>query len=80
MKLKHKIGGAVTALALVAGAIPGTISSAFAIEHGKGQMLDKGPKWPHKSIHFVQLGLGIAALIATIVLVTGNDDDKPTSP
>ncbi|MFZ1478390.1 MAG: hypothetical protein WAT18_11655 [Sphingorhabdus sp.] len=80
MKLYKKIGGAVLALSVVAGAVPGAISSAAAIEHKGGQMMDKGPRWPHKSIHFVQLGLGIAALVAAIVLVAGNDDDKPTSP
>lgn len=78
MKMKHKIGGAVMALALVAGAIPGTISSAVAIE--TGQMLDKGPRWPHKTSHFVQLGIGLAALVTTILLITGNNDDRPTSP
>lgn len=80
MTLYRKIGGAVLALSVIAGAVPGVISSAAAIEHGKGQMLDKGPRWPHKSIHFVQLGLGLAALVATIVLVAGNNDDTPASP
>ncbi len=77
MKLKNKIGGAAMALALVAGAVPGTISSAVAVE--TGQLLDKGPRWPHKTSHFVQLGLGLAALAAVIFLIA-DGDDKPTSP
>ena len=78
MKLKHKMGGAVLALALVAGAVPGTISTAAAVE--TGQLLDKGPKWPHRPGDKVILWLGIAALVAAIVLVTGSKDDRPTSP
>lgn len=77
MKLRTKIGGGIAAMALVIGAVPMAIAPAAAIE--TGQMLDKGPKWPHKSSHYVALGLGIAAMIATILLVT-NGDDKPTSP
>ena len=81
MKLKYKIGGAVMALALAAGAMPSMISKAQAYENPNGgQHFDKGPRWPHKSIHFVQLGLGLAAMIAAIVLVTRNKDDRPTSP
>lgn len=78
MTLKRKIGGAALALALVAGAIPGVISSASAVE--TGQMLDKGPRWPHKSLHYVTIVIGTAAAIATIVLLTRNKNDRPTSP
>lgn len=78
MKLKSKIGRATLALALVMGAIPGAISTASAID--LGQHLDHGPKWPHKSIHFVQLGLGLTALAVTILLVARSGDDSPTSP
>ena len=66
------------ALALVAGAIPGVISSAAAVE--TGQLLDKGPRWPHRPGDMIVLGLGIAATIAAIVLVTGSNRDRPTSP
>ena len=75
-KLKHKIGGAFAALALVAGAVPGAVTSASAIE--TGQMIDRG-RFPRTTAHFALLGLGLAALIATIVLVSGGDDN-PTSP
>ena len=78
MKLKHKMGGAVLALALVAGAVPGTISTAAAVE--TGQLLDKGPRWPNGPGDKVVLALGIAAMVAAIVLVTGSKDDRPTSP
>lgn len=78
MKLKHKIGGAAVALALVAGAMPGTISSAAAVE--TGQLLDKGPRWPNRPGDKLMLAVGVAALIATILLVTGNNNDRPASP
>lgn len=78
MKLRTKIGGGIAAIALVIGAVPMAIAPAAAIE--TGQMRDKGPRWPHKTSHYVALGLGIAAAIATILLVAGSDDDKPTSP
>ena len=78
MKLKQKIGGAVLALAVVAGAIPGTMSSAAAWE--TGQLLDKGPRWPNKPLHFVELGLGIAAMVALIVVLSDGSNDRPTSP
>ncbi len=77
---KKKLGAGLAALALMVGAVPGTVGMASAIEHGKGQMLDKGPRWPHKSIHFVQLGLGLAALAALIFVLANNDEDAPTSP
>lgn len=76
MKLKFKMAGAFAALALVAGAVPMAVSSASAIE--LGQHLDHGPKWPHKSIHYVQLAVGAAAALAAIILLTR--DDKPASP
>ena len=77
MKFKHKIGGAVLALALVTGAIPGTISSAAAVE--TGQLLDKGPRWPNKPLHYVTLFAGIAGLLA-LVVIASDGKDKPTSP
>ncbi len=78
MKLKQKIGGAVLALAVVAGAVPGAISSAAAIE--TGQMLDKGPRWPHRPGDKMILGLGIAAVVALIVVLSSGSNDRPTSP
>ena len=78
MTFKRKIGGAVLALALVAGAIPGVISSAAAVE--TGQLLDKGPKWPNRPGDVMKTALGLAAIIATIVLVSGGKNDRPTSP
>ena len=78
MKWKRKIGGAVVALALVAGAVPGMISTAAAIE--TGQMLDKGPKWPHRPGDMIIVGVGLAALIAGIVVLSKSGKDTPTSP
>ena len=78
MTFKRKIGGAVLALALVAGAIPGVISSAAAVE--TGQLLDKGPRWPNKPSHYVVIAVGTAAAIATLVLLTRNKKEQPTSP
>ena len=78
MTFKRKIGGAVLALALVAGAVPGVISSAAAVE--TGQLLDKGPRWPNKPLHYVVIAVGTAAAIATLVLLTRNKNDQPTSP
>ncbi|HEX4848068.1 MAG TPA: hypothetical protein VFV30_07985 [Novosphingobium sp.] len=74
-----KLGGGLAAVALMAGAVPGTVGAANAIEHGKGQMLDKGPRWPHKSIHFVELALGVAVLAGLVLLFAGGTDD-PASP
>jgi hypothetical protein len=77
MKLRHKVGTAVAALALVAGAVPGTISGANAYENPNGgQHFDKG-RFP-RTIHIVAL-LTITAVIAAIVLSKSNDD-RPTSP
>ena len=74
MTFKRKIGGAVLALALAAGAVPGVISSAFAVD--TGQIMDRG-RFP-RTIHIV---LGVtAATIAALVLLTGRDNDRPTSP
>lgn len=75
---KKKLGVALGALALMTGAVPGTIGTAVAVE--TGQLLDKGPRWPHKSIHYVQIVLGVAALVGLIVLASKNKGDTPTSP
>jgi hypothetical protein len=77
MALKRKIGGAVLALALVAGAIPGFISSASAVE--TGQLLDRG-RWPRNFAQAAVTVVGLAALIAGIVVLTSKNKDAPTSP
>jgi hypothetical protein len=76
MKLKHKIGGAVMALALASGAIPSMISTAQAYEnpHG-GQHFDKG-RFP-RTIHIV---LAVVAVGGLIALLASNGNDRPTSP
>lgn len=76
MKMKHKIGGAVMALALAAGAMPSMISKAQAYENPNGgQHFDKGrfPRTWHLAV------MAAAATIALIVL-TSKSDDRPTSP
>jgi hypothetical protein len=78
MKLKHKIGGAVMALALASGALPSVISAAQAYENPNGgQHFDRG-RFP-RTIHIVLLGV-TAAIIAGIVLSSKNNNDRPTSP
>lgn len=76
--MKRKLGTVLGALALMTGAVPGTVSSAAAIE--LGQHLDHGPKWPHKSIHYVQIVIGIAAIVGIVLFVSRNRSDTPTSP
>lgn len=76
MKLKHKIGGAVMALALAAGAMPSMISKAQAYENPNGgQHFDRG-RFP-RTYHLVIMAA--AATIALIVL-TSKSNDRPTSP
>jgi hypothetical protein len=72
MKLKFKLAGTLAALALVAGAVPMTVSSAGAVD--RGQHLDRG-KFP-RTWHIV---LGIGIVIAAMVLISGSND-RPTSP
>jgi hypothetical protein len=77
MKLKHKIGGAVMALALAAGAIPSMISTAHAYESPSGgQHLDKG-RFP-RTIHIVAI-LSVAA-VGLALLVARSGNNNPTSP
>jgi ABC-type enterochelin transport system permease subunit len=77
MQLKHKVGAALAALALVAGAVPGTISGANAYENPNGgQHFDKG-RFP-RTIHIVILS--VLATAGLIFVLTKNDDDRPTSP
>jgi ABC-type spermidine/putrescine transport system permease subunit II len=79
MTLKFRMAGAVAALALVSGVVPGIISGAAAYEvKGKGQHFDNG-RWPHTAAHYVVLGLGITALVTALVLVT-DEGDEPVSP
>lgn len=76
MRLKYKLTGVIAALALTVGAVPVAVAAA---DIETGQMLDKGPRWPHKSIHYVTLAVGVAAAFAAILLLTSNDD-RPVSP
>ena len=76
MKVKHKIGGAVMAVALASGALPSMISTAQAYENPNGgQHFDRG-RFP-RTYHLVIMAA--AATIALIVL-TSKSDDRPTSP
>lgn len=77
MTAMKKLGAGLAALALMTGAVPGTVGVASAIE--TGQMLDKGPRWPHKSIHYVQILLG-AVLVAGLIAVLADGNDTPASP
>ena len=74
---KKKLGVGLAALALMAGAVPGTIGTAVAVE--TGQMLDKGPRWPNKPLHYVELVVIIASLVGLFFVVKGGSD-KPASP
>lgn len=72
---KKKLGAGLGALALVIGAVPGTVGLASAYENPNGgQHFDKG-KFPRK-IHIVIL-LSTAALAA--LAFTGGKD-RPASP
>jgi hypothetical protein len=76
MKLRHKVGAAVAALALVAGAVPGTIVAANAYENPNGgQHFDRG-RFP-RTIHIVII---LAASVAAIALLSRGGDDRPASP
>jgi hypothetical protein len=77
MTAKKKLGSALAALALMVGAVPGTVGMASAIE--TGQMLDKGPKWPHKTYPYVQIVVIIASLVGLIAVLSKNKD-APASP
>lgn len=76
--MTRKLGTILGALALMTGAVPGTIGTAAAVE--TGQLLDKGPRWPNKPLHFVTIVLTVAALVGVILLVSRNTSDTPTSP
>ena len=76
--MTRKLGTILGALALMTGAVPGTIGTAAAIE--TGQMLDKGPKWPHRPGDMIIIGVGVAALIGLILLVSRKSNDTPVSP
>jgi Na+/H+ antiporter NhaD/arsenite permease-like protein len=74
---KKKLGAALGALALVIGAVPGTVGMAAAYESPSGgQHLDKG-RFP-RTIHIVIL-ITITALVAGILAVKGGKD-TPASP
>ncbi len=82
MSYKRKIGGAVLALALVAGAIPGTISSASAVETGQMKIClgSDGKHHPCNRGSPVVLALVVAASVAGIYLLVQGSSDRPTSP
>jgi Na+/H+ antiporter NhaD/arsenite permease-like protein len=74
---KKKLGATLGALALVIGAVPGTVSMAAAYESPSGgQHFDKG-RFP-RTIHIVAL-LTIAALVGGFFALRGGTD-KPASP
>jgi hypothetical protein len=76
MTFRHKVGAAIGALALVAGAVPGAVTSASAYENPKGgQHMDRG-RFPRK-IHIVMI-LTVTAIVAAVLLT--KNDDRPTSP
>ncbi|HQV03072.1 MULTISPECIES: hypothetical protein [unclassified Novosphingobium] len=75
-ELKKKLGATLGALAMMIGAIPGTVGTAAAYENPNGgQHFDRG-RFP-RTIHFVLLGPILA--LATYFAVRG-DDDQPASP
>ena len=71
--MKQKLGTALGALALVTGAVPGTIGTAAAVD--RGQHLEKPPRDP--PIILIIL-VTAAALGAFFALRGGND--TPVSP
>jgi hypothetical protein len=72
---KKKLGAALSALALMIGAVPGTVgmASAYGVD---GQILDKG-RFP-RTIHIVIL-ITVTALVAGI-LIASKKSDTPASP
>jgi hypothetical protein len=76
MRFKYKIGSSLAALALVIGAVPGSVVSAGAVE--TGQLLDKG-RWPRTYGQKALLVAGsVAATIALVALISRKE--TPTSP
>jgi ABC-type enterochelin transport system permease subunit len=73
---KKKLGAALSALALVIGAVPGTVELAFAVPVKGGQILDRG-RFP-RTIHIVML-ITVTALVAGI-LIASKKSDTPASP
>jgi hypothetical protein len=71
-----KLGAALGALALVMGAVPGTVGMASAYGVDK-QILEKPPRDPPSK--FVIIGLVIASLVGIFFVVKGGSD-KPASP
>lgn len=72
--MKRKLGAALGALALMIGAVPGTVglASAYGVD---GQILDRG-RFP-RTIHIVAM-LTVAAIVGAILVSRGND--TPASP
>jgi hypothetical protein len=76
MKLRHKVGAAIAALALVAGAVPGTIAAANAYENPNGgQHFDRG-RFP-RTIHIVLI---VSAAVVALIVLSKSNDDRPASP
>jgi hypothetical protein len=73
---KKKLGATLGALALVIGAVPGTVGLAAAVPVKGGQILDRG-RFP-RTIHIVAL-LTIAALVGGFFALKGGTD-TPASP
>jgi hypothetical protein len=74
---KKKLGAALSALALMVGAVPGTVATASAYENPNGgQHFDRG-RFP-RTIHIVIL-ITVTALVAGI-LIASKKSDTPASP
>lgn len=68
---KKKLGATLGALALMAGAVPGTVGTAAAVDRGQ-HLIRGGPyAW--------QIALVLAGLIGVFFAVKGGSD-KPASP
>lgn len=72
MTLFKKTVSSIAALALMAGVVPGTVSTASAWE--TGQLREKPKPGPIIIIFMVLVGAGIFALASS------GGDDRPTSP